>query len=73
MSIRFDARSFLRICIDQQLFNLPYYVSVTWNLEWCLHRLARLDFVYVLSAWLGGVGAGYAVHLGSVWAAKLLQ
>ena len=23
---------------------------------------------YVLSSWLGGVGAGYAVHLGSVWA-----
>ena len=25
--------------------------------------------IYVLSSWLGGIGIGYAVHLGSVWAA----
>ena len=28
---------------------------------------------YVGSAWLGGLGAGYAVHLGSVWAATSKQ
>ena len=25
--------------------------------------------IYVVSSWLGGIGIGYAVHLGSVWAA----
>ena len=25
---------------------------------------------YLVSAWLGGIGAGYGIHLGSVWAAR---
>lgn len=65
------ARLFLRSVSIQQLFNSSLYVLLSLGI-WSGVSTDWLSWivVYVLSAWLGGIGAGYAVHLGSVWAAK---
>ena len=42
---------------------------VVGNLEWCFLGWLGWIAIYILSSWFGGLGIGYAVHLGSVWAA----
>ena len=62
---------FLRSVATQQLLHSFWYVLLSigvWSgvsIDWIGWIVA-----YVISAWIGGIGAGYAVHLGSVWAAK---
>ena len=65
------ARLFLNAVSIQQLRNSSLFVVLAigiWSgvsIEWIGWIVA-----YIVSSWLGGIGAGYAVHLGSVWAAK---
>lgn len=65
------ARWFLTSVSIQQLLNSFLYVLLSLGI-WSGVSMTWLSWIaaYVLSTWLGGIGIGYAVHLGSVWAAK---
>lgn len=64
------ARLFIQSVCMQQVFNSLLYVLLLLGI-WSGVSLDWLGWIaiYVLSSWLGGIGIGYAVHLGSVWAA----
>ena len=61
---------FLKSVCRQQIVSSILYVLLSLGV-WSGVPLAWIGWiiVYVLSSWFGGVGIGYAVHLGSVWAA----
>ena len=64
------ARWFLKSVCRHQIESSFLYVIMSLGI-WSGVPVAWLGWIaiYILSSWLGGLGMGYAVHLGSVWAA----